>query len=405
MADQYVEVTTESWGKRLSGAIKGILVGGFLVIVGIVLLFWNEGRTVKRTKTLKEGAGAVVSLEGPSPDPVHESHLVHFTGEASTGETLTDPEFGRQVRALKLMRDVEMYQWVEEVKSEEKKKVGGGTETTKTYTYDTGWSSDWVDSDEFRHPEGHFNPSFEFDDRQWVAGTIEVGEFTLSEPFTSQLNRSERIELTGEDLATVSPDLADRLLIQDGSFYLGESPERPQVGDLRIHFRVVRPAVVTLVGQQQGNRVVPYPTQAGGTISLLEYGTLAAEVMFEKAQSANVLLSWLLRLGGFLLTFIGFAMILRPLSVLADVIPFVGNLVERGTGLIAFVAACLVSLVTIAVGWIFFRPLLGIALLVVAVALVVWLVLLGRKRKAAVSVAAPPPPPAAAPPPPPPPAS
>lgn len=89
-------------------------------------------------------------------------------------------------------------------------------------------------------------------------------------------------------------------------------------------------------------------------------------------------------------------MILRPLSVVADVLPFVGNLVEKGTRLIAFVAACLVSLVTIAMGWIFYRPLLGIGLLVVAVCLVVWLVMLGRKRKAAA-----PPPPAAAPPPPP----
>ncbi len=401
MADQFVEVSTESWGKRLADSIKGILVGIFLVIVGIVLLFWNEGRAVKRTKTLKEGAGAVVSIEAASLDSAHEGHLVHFTGEATTAQTLADSEFGRQVQALKLVRDVEMYQWVEDEESEEKKKVGGGTETTTTYTYDTEWSSGPVDSDDFRHPEGHTNPPFEFDDRQWVADTIEVGAFTLSDPFTSQLTRSEKIELTEEDLTAVPPALAGRLLLDGGSFYLGESPGQPRVGDLRIHFRVVKPAVVTLVGQQQGNQLVPYQTRAGGTITLLEYGTLAAEVMFEKAQSANVLMTWLLRLGGFLLTFIGFAMILRPLSVVADVLPFVGNLVEKGTGLIAFVVACLVSLVTIAVGWIFYRPLLGIGLLVVAVCLVVWLVMLGRKRKAAAPAAAPPPP-AAAPPPPPP---
>ncbi|MCP4657784.1 MAG: hypothetical protein GY856_20445 [bacterium] len=402
MADQYVEVTTESWGKRLGDSIKGILVGVFLVIVGIVLLFWNEGRAVKRTKTLKEGGGAVVSVEAASLDSAHESHLVHFTGEATTAQTLADPEFGRRVQALKLVREVEMYQWVEEVESKEKKKVGGGTETTKTYTYDTKWSSGPVDSDRFKDPEGHSNPPFEFDDRQWVADTILVGAFTLSAPFTSQLTRSEKIELTEEDLPTVPPALAGRLLLDGGSFYLGESPKQPQVGDLQIHFRVVRPAVVTVVGQQQGNQLVPYQTQVGGTITLLEYGTLAAEVMFEKAQSANVLRTWLLRLGGFLMIFIGFAMILRPLSVVADVLPFVGNLVEKGTGLIAFVAACLVSLVTIAVGWIFYRPLLGIGLLVVAVCLVVWLVTLGRKRKAAAPAAAPPPPAAAAPPPPPP---
>lgn len=54
---------------------------------------------------------------------------------------------------------------------------------------------------------------------------------------------------------------------------------------------MVKPAVVSLVGEQQGNQLVPYQTQVGGPIALLEYGTLAAEVMFEKPQAANVLLT------------------------------------------------------------------------------------------------------------------
>jgi hypothetical protein len=59
-------------------------------------------------------------------------------------------------------------------------------------------------------------------------------------------------------------------------------------------------------------------------------------------------------------------MILRPLSVMADVVPLVGNIVGAGTGLVAFLVALALSAVTIAVAWLVYRPLLGLALLAVA---------------------------------------
>jgi hypothetical protein len=59
-------------------------------------------------------------------------------------------------------------------------------------------------------------------------------------------------------------------------------------------------------------------------------------------------------------------MVLRPLSVVADVLPFVGNIVSAGAGFIAFLSAGALSSVTIAVAWIAYRPLLGIGILVVA---------------------------------------
>ncbi|MCI5210683.1 MAG: hypothetical protein D3910_18285, partial [Candidatus Electrothrix sp. ATG2] len=71
--------------------------------------------------------------------------------------------------------------------------------------------------------------------------------------------------------------------------------------------------------------------------------------------------------------------IFKLFSVLGDVIPFLGNIVEAGTGFIAFLLAAVLSLVTIAVAWIVFRPLLGIILLAIAVGL---LVLIGGKVKA-----------------------
>jgi hypothetical protein len=122
--------------------------------------------------------------------------------------------------------------------------------------------------------------------------------------------------------------------------------------------------------------------------------------MFQSAMRSNTILTWVLRLVGFLVMMIGLNMVLKPLSVVADVIPFVGNIVGAGTGLIAFLVAAVVSLLTIAVAWLFYRPLLGIAILAVVAALVVgiWMLLGRAKKRAPVRQVSPPPPP---PPPPP----
>jgi hypothetical protein len=55
-----------------------------------------------------------------------------------------------------------------------------------------------------------------------------------------------------------------------------------------------------------------------------------------------------------------------------------------GTGLVAAMIAIPLSLITIALGWVVYRPLLGITVLVVAVAAFVFLLrmALARKKKA-----------------------
>jgi len=74
----------------------------------------------------------------------------------------------------------------------------------------------------------------------------------------------------------------------------------------------------------------------------------------------------LFRFLGFMLMYIGMGMVFRPLSVLADVIPILGTIVGKGTGFVAFIIAAICSLVTIAIAWIAYRPILAISLLVVA---------------------------------------
>jgi hypothetical protein len=396
MADRVVEVTSQSWLGRIGGSIKGIFVGLLLAAAAVALLFWNEGRAVRRARTLAEGAGSVVSVPAAAVDPGREGRLVHTSGEATTSEVLRDPLFGVERNALVLERRVEMYQWVEESRSEERKKLGGGTETVTTYTYERRWEASPQDSTSFREPAGHDNPPFPFTGESWRAAEVRLGAFRLAPTVAAEVSRDEEHAVDEAALAAVDPGLREGLLVADGAFYRSAHPASPAVGDLRVTFRAVPPATVSVVAGQRRGELQPYQTAAGGELSLVTYGSVPAAEMFTAAERANTTLTWVLRLAGCVLLFAGVRTVLRPMVVLADVVPLFGRVVGMGVNLVALGVAAPVALLTIAVGWFFYRPWLAAGLLAAALAIAVWLWRRARRPTVmAMPAFVPPPPPAA----------
>ena len=131
---------------------------------------------------------------------------------------------------------------------------------------------------------------------------------------------------------------------------------------------------------------------------MLAVGTKSAVAMFQQREQTNRLIKWGIRLGGFVVMVIGFSLIFRPLSVLGDVVPFIGNIIGAGTFVISLVLAAVISIVVIAIAWLFYRPLIGIGLIVAGAGGILLLKRLGKKKAPAAVAASPP----AAPPPPPP---
>jgi len=368
------------WGGRLMESIKGVLVGVVLFLASFVVLFWNEGRAVKTAKALEEGAGAVVSVQADPIDAANEGKLVHMTGEATTEETLTDPDFGVSAQAIKLARKVEMYQWKETKQKRKRKKLGGGTRTETTYNYNKTWSERLIKSSSFGEPKGHQNPTeMAYQSTDTVAQKATVGAFRLSDSLTRKVGGGKRLNVEAEMLPEA---LKEQVKAAGGTYYVGPNPATPTVGDLRISFTSVEPTTVSLIAQQVGETFQPYKTEVGRPLEFLKTGSHTADQMFEAAMEANVAMTWGVRLLGFILMAVGLGLIANPLVVLADVIPFLGNLLGLGVALFAGAIALFLSLVTVAIAWIFCRPLLGIGLIAVAVAVVAGLVVLAKGRKA-----------------------
>lgn len=147
------ETTSTSWFSRLGNSFKNILFGIVLIIGAIFLLFWNEGRAVKTEQSLKEGLSVVISASPDKKDPKNEGKLIHFSGMTKVSGVLTDNTFGVSGNFLKMKRTVEVYQWKEEARSKTKEKLGGGTETTTTYSYVKEWSDKTINSSAFKEVE------------------------------------------------------------------------------------------------------------------------------------------------------------------------------------------------------------------------------------------------------------
>ena len=365
--NHFSETSSTGWFGRIGNSIKGVLFGIALIAVSLPVLFINEGRAVKTRKTLEEGAKSLVTVSAERAEPANEGKLAYLNGQAEAEGTLEDDEFKVSAEALKLRRNVEFYQWVEDKKTETKKKLGGGEETVTTYDYSKKWSDKAIDSSGFKHPQGHENPAPAVTGKHWAAEPVTVGGFTLSPGLVSQIDNFSGV---GGDAETELPETiaGKKLHREGGGFYLGENPASPQVGDIRVTHEAAMPGEVSVIAAQTGDGLGPYTAKAGGKIEMLETGKQSADSMFATAHQRNKFLTWGLRALGALLMFFGFSALFRPLSVLADVVPLFGTIVGAGTGLIAFLLTVVISFSVISVAWIFYRPLIGIPLILVAVA-------------------------------------
>ncbi|WP_318612899.1 TMEM43 family protein [Mesorhizobium sp. BAC0120] len=389
MSSTFTETTSTSWFGRIRNSFGGALIGIALIIGMVVLLFWNEGRAVQTARSLTEGAGAVVSVGADAVDVANEGKLVHVSGPVTSDLTPSDSDFGVSAKGIRLVRHVEMFQWTENAKSETKKKLGGGEETVTTYTYSQGWVDRPIDSSSFKQPDEHENPSMEIQGRSFQVPEARLGAFTLDRTVLDQIGGTEVLSLKPGQQNKIRAAYAGskKLSLIDGGIFLGWNPSSAVVGDYRISYEVVPLDTISVVGQQRGSQFAPYQTTAGDQLLMVDRGDVPASQMFKDAESANKVLTWIIRGVGLILLAIGFGLLLSPVAVLADVVPLLGSIVRMGTGLIAFLLAVVVSTITIAVAWFYYRPLLGISILAVGAVVAAATVYYGRSRQPASSAA------------------
>ena len=413
----YTETTNVSFFSRLGNSFSGIGMGLALFVAGTVLLWWNEGDFVATRDALNE-TQAQTQIVGNAANlgPSFSGKVVHVTGFADTKDVLTDSAFGVSQTAIALERQVEFYQWVERTEEKTQKKLGGGEETVTTYYYDKEWVSSPVDSSSFRDPQARerkVNTQLIMaENQELLSSNVTFGAYRLPEFFVSSIGGSRAFDVKmDEDARTqiensifaANPHMrplrkaavqegaeapavsaAPELVHQQGNvIYVGRSPAAPRIGDVRVTFTAVYPADISIIAKFNGNTFEKVYTSNGKTVSRLNMGVVSAEHMFGKAHSSNSTWTWILRVVGTFLVIGGLKAIVAPLSVLASVIPLLGTIVGAGTGLVCSLLGFAWSLIIISIAWLRFRPVIGGAMIGVAVLLIAALYFKGRAKKAA----------------------
>lgn len=356
------EVTHHSWGSRLMDSLKNIVFGIVVFCLGIWLLWSNEHRAVRDYREINEVRNQVISVSADSVSEVNNGAVVHVTGRAATQSLLTDPMFAVEANAIRLRRLVEMYQWKERASTTTRKKVGGSTEEVTAYSYQKVWSGRVIDSSDFKEA-GHENPSM-MQPEDWgdVAEKVTLGSFSLSPEAKDQLRYFEPYTV---HRAT----LPEGARLEDSVIKIGSAGAEPEIGDKRIRFEVVPQGTISIIAAQSGSDLKPWQSRRGKGYIRVQAGSHRVEEMLTQAESEISFRTWLLRAGGWLLMSFGMITVLTPIAVIGDVVPFLGNLIGGGIKFFSILFSGIFALLIIGIAWVAARPLVGIPVLLAAVAL------------------------------------
>ncbi|MFY7698573.1 MAG: TMEM43 family protein [Legionella sp.] len=373
------EVSVTSWFSRLKDAMVGLFVGLAFLIGAIVLLFWNEQNSIHTLLSLEQTQKNLVSVPNSPVSDQNNGKVVYFNGMAVTPDTLEDSDIDLSLNAISLHRLVEMYQWQEHKETKKESQVGGSEKKTTKYTYEQVWSEELIDSSQFKNPEGHKNPSsMPITSEKQYAETVNIGAFYLPESLIKDIKESKSIKLNKDNADKLQETVDGTVTVVGNTLYVGENSQTPVLGDMRITVSAVYPQNVSVIGRQVEHTVDAYLPPAGEPVLLLASGIKSPEVMIHDAIADSEMNTWLLRLGSLTLLMLGFYLLVNPIVILADILPFLGSVASFGAGLFAFFAGLSVWITLTAIAWFVSRPLYSIG----GISIVIALVFLLRKLKA-----------------------
>ena len=407
----FTETRTTGYGSRLGNSCMAIPMGIILFLVATALLWWNEGRAVHRAQDIKQVAKTAQSIGDISnANTSLDGQLIHTTGTASTEDILSDDLFGIKTNALAIVRSAEYYQWKENEKHETKDKLGGKQEEIITYTYERDWTADPINSSRFKDPDyqGVNNVIWEIEDMRVIASNVSFGTYILPELFISdivskqsdnvsplmisadnpalkQLNENV-MKALGDNVRPEAAQVKDSLAyvhVFGNQVYIGFNPAKPSIGDIRLTFEQLAPSCnISLIAVPTNGTFTTFQAKHDANEYELRVGTWTLDQMIKQANDENATLTWILRILGVIIVIAALKMIFGILVTILKLVPFLASIMNLGVSLVCGVLGFVWSLIVIAIAWIFYRPLLGITLLVIAAGLVYWLVIKGKKQQA-----------------------
>ncbi|MEZ4864441.1 MAG: TMEM43 family protein [Caldilineaceae bacterium] len=368
MSTTYREVTHTSYFRRILNSFVGALIGLLLFFGSFIVIWWNEGRT-----NLALVAAESIPVSAATVDGANQGKFLAVTGDLVATENVGDPPYLQPGPYLQLRREVEMFAWVEETKSTERTKVGGGSETVTEYSYVQKWTDAPNNSADFKQPEGHANPTLSIPKSILRAPGAQLGAYAIDLNQLTMPGGSE-LPLTPQN---VGADAGGK--VEGNYLFLGQGAlNSPQIGDIRISYlALTSPAAVTVFGDQQGGQLTPHLYDKGSTFFRALAGDRNSAI--SQLQTEHTITTWVLRGVAFLMLWIGLMMVLNPLATLAGILPILESITGFVTGLVAFIVALVIWAVATLISVVLHNIWLALIAALLVVGVIVYLM---RRRQA-----------------------
>ena len=362
----------ESLGEFLSHSTSGKVFCLCVFLVGCVFLLMSEQDRREARVVVYEAKSNIVEVAQPElPDAGLEGRLIYGVSQLQTNEILNDDMFDVAIQAVKLIRSVSYFQWVETEYWETVLESDGRKTYIPDYAYEKAWVREPISSAQFTYAPEHENKALtQIESVQKLAQTLQWGAYTLD---AALLGADETAPVLLKLSEEKKASFGQQLHIRDNMAYIGANPDMPAIGDVRIQMYCVPIGKdLSLIAQVQGEKLGPYTSKSGRTFFSARSGNINMDAMFRAERRMNTLIVGFCRLLGFLFVSLGLGGMISWLYLLFEKIPFLESVQDAGTTFISVMLGLTWSFLFHAAAWLPYRPLVFVAALLTTV-LVLWL--------------------------------
>lgn len=216
------------------------IIGVLLILCSMLLVGYSEYNIIKVLMNRDSLNNKTIEVKSTIIDKNNNGKLVFVNGYIILNKDLEDKDFNVKIRTSKLERIVEIYQYKETKEDDE------------TYSYETDWYNELIDSSKFKNSE-YKNPSDIKYQSEVYYNDVFLGAFKFNNKEIDDLGLNSRYLDLDSEFAS-----KNGFNISNEYYTTSKDIDFPEVGDIRISFRYNNSNSASVIAKQSNNMFEDY---------------------------------------------------------------------------------------------------------------------------------------------------
>lgn len=286
------------------------IVGVLLILCSMLLVGYSEYNIIKVLMNRDSLNNKTIEVKSTIIDKNNSGKLVFVNGYIILNKDLEDKDFNVKIRTSKLERIVEIYQYKETKEDDE------------TYSYETDWYNELIDSSKFKNSE-YKNPSDIKYKSEVYYNDVFLGAFKFNNKEIDDLGLNSRYLDLDSEFAS-----KNGFNISNEYYTTSKDIDFPEVGDIRISFRYNNSNSASVIAKQSNNMFEDYKLN-NTLINKIYNEKLTKEEVIDNIYPLKIVLYVTMIVLSLMLSIVGFKLINKKfidsinLSIFAITIMFI----------------------------------------------------------------------------------